>query len=177
MPETNISHTCLLCMGSNLDARLHLKNAEESLQRLFPGIEWGEIVETQPERISNPQPFLNRAARIHTSLAMTEVRSLLKEIEQTNGRTPQSKEEGRIPLDIDLLTYDQQVLKPLDLKKNTYAGPSFTPVSHIPAGYSVPRVIHSATSPWPTADAETVAAQSPGCDNSAHWDSGYGHGP
>ena len=46
-----------------------------------------------------------------------EVRSLLKEIEQTNGRTPQSKEEGRIPLDIDLLTYDQQVLKPLDLKK------------------------------------------------------------
>ena len=104
-------------MGSNLDARLHLKNAEESLQRLFPGIEWGEIVETKPERMSNPQPFLNRAARIHTSLPMTEIRSLLKEIEQTNGRTPQSKEEGRIPLDIDLLTYDQQVLKPLDLKK------------------------------------------------------------
>lgn len=117
MPETDVSHTCLLCMGSNLDARLHLKNAEESLQRLFPGIEWGEIVETQPERMSNPQPFLNRAARFHTSLAMKEVRNLLKEIEQTNGRTPQSKEEGRIPLDIDLLTYDQQVLKPLDLKK------------------------------------------------------------
>ena len=29
MSETNVSHTCLLCMGSNMDAQLHLKNAEE----------------------------------------------------------------------------------------------------------------------------------------------------
>ena len=36
---------------------------------------------------------------------------------QTNGRTPDSKKEGRIPLDIDLLSYDQQVLKPEDWQK------------------------------------------------------------
>ena len=50
-------------MGSNLDALLHLKNAEDALQRLFPDIEWGGIVETVPEKMENPQPFLNRAAR------------------------------------------------------------------------------------------------------------------
>ena len=46
MCDTVTSHICLLCMGSNLDALLHLKNAEDTLQRLFPDIEWGEIVET-----------------------------------------------------------------------------------------------------------------------------------
>ena len=112
MCDTATSHTCLLCMGSNLDALLHLKNAEDALQRLFPDIEWGGIVETVPEKIENPQPFLNRAARFRTSLAMTEVRSILKQIEQTNGRTPDSKKEGRIPLDIDLLSYDQAFLRP-----------------------------------------------------------------
>lgn len=117
MCDTVTSHICLLCMGSNLDALLHLKNAEDTLQRLFPDIEWGEIVETVPEKMENPQPFLNRAARFHTSLPMTEVRSILKQIEQTNGRTPDSKKEGRIPLDIDLLSYDQQVLKPVDWQK------------------------------------------------------------
>ena len=49
MCDTATSHTCLLCMGSNLDALLHLKNAEDALQRLFPDIEWGGIVETVPE--------------------------------------------------------------------------------------------------------------------------------
>ena len=117
MCDTVTSHTCLLCMGSNLDALLPLKNAEEALQRLFPDIEWGGIVETIPEKLENPQPFLNRAARFRTSLPMTEVRSILKQIEQTNGRTPESKKEGRIPLDIDLLSYDQQVLKPEDWQK------------------------------------------------------------
>ena len=117
MCDKTASHTCLLCMGSNLNALLHLKNAEEALQHFFPDIEWGEIVETVPEKMENPQPFLNRAARFRTSLPMTEVRSILKQIEQTNGRTPESKKEGRIPLDIDLLSYDQQVLKPEDWQK------------------------------------------------------------
>lgn len=117
MCDTATSHTCLLCMGSNLDALLHLKNAEDALQRLFPDIEWGGIVETVPEKIENPQPFLNRAARFRTSLPMTEVRNILKQIEQTNGRTPDSKKKGRIPLDIDLLSYDQQILKPEDWQK------------------------------------------------------------
>lgn len=130
MREAHTSHTCLLCMGSNLDALLHLKNAENVLQRLFPDIEWGEIVETVPEKTENPQPFLNRAARFRTSLSMPEVRNILKQVEQTNGRTPDSKKEGCIPLDIDLLSYDQQVLKPEDWQKEyvrrTFRHASFT---------------------------------------------------
>ena len=75
MCDTVTSHTCLLCMGSNLDALLHLKNAEEALQRLFPDIEWGGIVETVPEKMENPQPFLNRAARFRTDRKSTRLNS------------------------------------------------------------------------------------------------------
>ena len=63
MCDKTASHTCLLCMGSNLNALLHLKNAEEALQHFFPDIEWGEIVETVPEKMENPQPFLRSEER------------------------------------------------------------------------------------------------------------------
>ena len=140
MCDTVTSHTCLLCMGSNLDALLHLKNAEEALQRLFPDIEWGGIVETVPEKMENPQPFLNRAARFRTSLPMTEVRSILKQIEQTNGRTPESKKEGRIPLDIDLLSSNRRTGR-----KNMCVWLFVTPVSHNPDGYNALHATHIVT--------------------------------
>lgn len=57
MCDKTASHTCLLCMGSNLDALLHLKNAEEALQHFFPDIEWGEIVETVPEKMETRNRF------------------------------------------------------------------------------------------------------------------------
>ena len=76
---------------------------------------------------------------------MTEVRSILKQIEQTNGRTPESKKEGRIPLDIDLLSYDQQVLKPEDWQKEYVRLAFVTPVSHNPDGYNALHATHIVT--------------------------------
>ena len=38
-------------------------------------------------------------------------------MERQAGRTPESKQLGIIPLDIDILTYDNQVIKAEDLRK------------------------------------------------------------
>ena len=144
MCNTATSHTCLLCMGSNLDALLHLKNAEDALQRLFPDIEWGGIVETVPEKMENPQPFLNRAARFRTSLPMTEVRNILKQIEQTNGRTPESKKDAS-RLTLTCFPTTSRYSNRRTGRKNMCVWPFVTPVSRNPNGYSALHATHIVT--------------------------------
>lgn len=113
-----IYHECLVCLGSNFESEIHMKNAQKTLTRLFPGIIFGKSILTEAEG-DVPQPaYMNQAARFQTELDPDAVNCLLKELERKNGRTSYSKSEGRVPLDVDLLKYDNRVLKPLDMAKS-----------------------------------------------------------
>lgn len=112
------SHNCLLCLGSNVDAEVHLKRAEKTLDRMFPNIRWGKTVCTPPEGNGGKGPdYLNRIARFETELTEKEVERIVKNVEKENGRRPDDKQSGFVPLDIDLLQYGPQVLRPLDFGK------------------------------------------------------------
>ena len=114
----NIPCYCLVCLGSNFNAELHLKNAETALGNLFPDIRWGEIVDTAPDGDKHPVPnYRNRIAGFRTTLTEKEVTGMMKEIERANGRSPEDKTKGIVPLDIDLLQYGSHILKPLDFDK------------------------------------------------------------
>lgn len=113
----NEHHKCLLCLGSNVDGIHHLRDAEQILERLFGPVCWGDIIETEPWGINLSDSFFNRAAYLYTSLSTEELIGYFKQIERENGRTAESKALGIIPLDIDLLAYDNCILKPEDLKK------------------------------------------------------------
>ena len=110
-------HKCLLCLGSNVDGIHHLKEAEQTLDRLFGPVRWGDIIETEPWGINLSDSFFNRAACLYTSLSSEELISRFKQIERKSGRTAESKILGIVPLDIDLLVYDDYILKPEDLNK------------------------------------------------------------
>ena len=113
-----IYHRCLICLGSNFEREIHLNNAGKSLQKLFPDIVLGKMIFTEAEG-DIPQPaYINQAAVFHTDLSAEKVVGLLKNLERENGRTRFSKDEGKVPLDIDLLTYDNNILKPSDLEKS-----------------------------------------------------------
>ncbi len=112
-----INHDCLICLGSNFESEIHLEDARKSLKDLFPTIVFGESILMEAEG-NLPQPaYVNQAASFQTSRTKESVNALLKQIEVENGRTPASKYIGRIPLDIDLLSYDQLILKPSDWSK------------------------------------------------------------
>lgn len=113
----NKRHKCLLCLGSNVDGIRHLKTAEQAMDRLFGTIRWGTIVETESWGICVSDTFFNRAACLYTQLSSEELIARFKQIERENGRTLESKDQGVVPLDIDLLMYDDFILKPEDLKK------------------------------------------------------------
>ena len=111
-------HSCLLCSGSNLDRKTHMESARRALAQAFPGIRFGKEMETEAIGNGFLSPFSNQLAAFKTSLPAEEVRAILKQIERDNGRTPDDKQQGIVKLDIDLLKYDDALLKPKDMEKD-----------------------------------------------------------
>lgn len=110
-------HLCLLCLGSNKDRKAHMEAARTSLSIAFHNIRFGLEMETEAIGNGFLSPFSNQVASFETSLSAEEVRAMLKSIEQAQGRLPEDKAQGIVKLDIDLLVYDNMVLKPKDLEK------------------------------------------------------------
>ena len=110
-------HHCLLCMGSNTNRFTQLSDARKVLSEAFPDIHFGELMETQAIGSGFHSPFSNQLARFTTTLSSESVHNLFKELERRSGRLPGDKAQGIVKLDIDLLTFDNKVLKPEDMKR------------------------------------------------------------
>ncbi|MBQ8442154.1 MAG: 2-amino-4-hydroxy-6-hydroxymethyldihydropteridine diphosphokinase [Bacteroides sp.] len=110
-------HSCLLCLGSNIDRHAHMDAARKALVQNFPNIRFGREMTTEAIGSKFLSPFSNQIAQLNTSLSAEEVRTILKQIEKENGRLPEDKGKGIVKLDIDLLMIDDTILKPEDLKK------------------------------------------------------------
>ena len=112
----DIIHKCVICMGSNTDASSHIGRAKTELSDIFPHIIWGKNISTEPVGTTCSNMYINCAAIIYTSLSKESIALRFKEIERAHGRTG-SPAKGLIPLDIDLVIYDCEVLKPKDIDK------------------------------------------------------------
>ena len=110
-------HTCVLCLGSNLDAATRMLAARSVLLSHFPDICFSQEMVTEAIGSGFLSPFHNQVARLTTPLDAASVRNLLKGIEQAQGRLPEDKPNGIVKLDIDLLKYDDCVLKPKDMER------------------------------------------------------------
>ena len=110
-------HSCFLCLGSNYYRTAYMAYARRGLEKHFPSIRFGKEMETEAIGSRFLSPFSNQLARFSTLLSPEEVRSILKSIEKENGRLPEDKMYGVVKIDIDLLMYDEQILKPEDMEK------------------------------------------------------------
>ena len=106
-------HKCIICIGSNYNRKENLLLARRRLVDLFPTIRFTSEQETRPLFFRSPALFSNQVAEAEEE----RVRKELKAIEQSAGRRPEDKKEEKISLDIDLLSFDDRVLKPEDLKR------------------------------------------------------------
>lgn len=110
-------HHCLLCMGSNTDRCTQLSDARKALTALFPGICFGELMETKAVGNGFRSPFSNQLAKFTTTLTPDSIHHFFKELEHRSGRIPEDKAKGIVKLDIDLLIFDDKVLKPEDMQR------------------------------------------------------------
>lgn len=110
-------HQCIICLGSNYEAEKNINTALDRLENEFDIIEWGEAIYTPAEGAAKESTYLNRGAKLYTDKSAEEIKWLFKSIERLCGRTAESKKIGVMPLDIDLLIYDGEAIKPNDLTK------------------------------------------------------------
>lgn len=108
--------TVIIAVGSNLGDRLQaIRSAGDFLSRLSEtDIQKSSVYES--EAIGNARfPFLNTAARIHTSLTPEELLVQLKEFEQSCGREKKPIRWGPRILDLDIIRYGNLRKKTLQL--------------------------------------------------------------
>lgn len=110
-------HTYIICIGSNYNRKENLFLARKQLMVLFPDIRFAREQETKPFLLHNPALFSNQVAMFHTAMDIDTVTALHKQIEKQAGRTLQDVKQEKIALDIDIVKYDDAVVKDKDLTR------------------------------------------------------------
>ena len=108
--------TVYLCLGSNLGQRE--KNLAQALKLLSQKVNLekvSSIYETEPVGYKDQPFFLNLVCRITTASNAVEILQLAKDIENRMGRMPGGQKNSPRPIDIDILFYDNQIIKTQNL--------------------------------------------------------------
>ena len=108
----------ILSIGSNTNACFNIKLATDYLHIYFPTIKIGNAIETAPHGAIYSTPFKNAVAYLETDLSKDEVELQLKTIEKNMGRLPSHKAEGTVIIDLDLIKWNNKILKPEDFKRD-----------------------------------------------------------
>ncbi|MGN0224044.1 MAG: 2-amino-4-hydroxy-6-hydroxymethyldihydropteridine diphosphokinase [Muribaculaceae bacterium] len=115
-----MSNEVVLCLGSNVaDRRQRLSSAIHHLASRMTIHDCSETVESA-DVSGLGHDYLNIVARCSSSLSLNDLRALIAEIETSEGRTPQSKATGHMPIDIDVVMYDGQVVSPCDFNSDYF---------------------------------------------------------
>ena len=111
-------HAVLLCIGSNTYAKRNIVKAKQKLDVVFPNIKYTPVCESNPYGLKYKRYFLNLLASFSTEKNPNEICLKMKQIESEMGRKTDDKSKGRVIIDIDLVRYDNEVLKPKDFERS-----------------------------------------------------------
>ena len=107
----------LLSLGANTpDKKQRLADAMATIAQIAHIKAETPIYETPAEGSVATLPYANALLLIETSAEYEELRATFKEWERNAGRTPESKAQGVIPLDIDIVVWTDQVIKERDME-------------------------------------------------------------
>ena len=113
-------HSILLSLASNHEQEKNLVEGREALAQVLVSPDYTPAIWTEPygkkqqssshlsPLTSHPSKYLNQLVSAQTSLDCDELNLKLKEIEKAQGRDDEARRQGLVPIDLDLLLYDQQ---------------------------------------------------------------------
>ncbi|MFT5139503.1 MAG: 2-amino-4-hydroxy-6-hydroxymethyldihydropteridine diphosphokinase [Lysobacterales bacterium] len=108
-------NTAYLGLGSNVDAKRHIKIAVHAIIRSFEDAEFSPIYRSNAVGFEG-EDFLNLVARIQTELKPAELREYLRGLEASHGRNHDAPKWSDRTLDIDILLYNDLVIDSGSLK-------------------------------------------------------------
>lgn len=107
-------NTLVIGIGSNsADRQQQMTEAMKHLKTLFCDVRVSSIYET-PALNGKDASYLNAVAIANTDMELLEATSALKIWEKQCGRTPESKLQGSIPIDLDIVVWNDVVLREKD---------------------------------------------------------------
>jgi 2-amino-4-hydroxy-6-hydroxymethyldihydropteridine diphosphokinase len=112
-----IMSTILLSIGSNTFAKTNIDKAKRMLAYLFPNIVFSDPILSEPEDDNLKYLFRNILGYCTTYMNLEQVIEKVKLIERAVGRTPKDKYQGKVIIDIDILKYGDEVIRPQDLER------------------------------------------------------------
>lgn len=98
-----------LSLGSNIERQKHIKKALFGLKKLFGTLVISPIYESEAVGFEG-QPFLNLVVGIKTDLPLLQIEKSLKILEKINGRIRTSEKFAPRTLDIDILTWGDEII-------------------------------------------------------------------
>lgn len=107
----------LISLGANtIDKKRRLADTIVAIAQIAFIEAQTPIYETAAEGSVATLPYANALILIETSAEYEELRVTFKQWERNAGRTAESKAQGLIPLDIDIVTWNDHVIKERDME-------------------------------------------------------------
>ena len=107
----------IICIGSNYNGEANLSRCRKLLESAFADIIYSSTCITAPYGTTYTSDFINQLAIIHTEKSKESVIELLKSYEKELGRNSEDKKKGLVKIDIDLIVWNEDILKPEDMKR------------------------------------------------------------
>lgn len=133
--------TAWLSLGSNQAPEANLRAAADALRERFGAVLFSPVYRTPAVGFDGPD-FLNAAAAIETTLDPFELNDWLHALEERLGRDRSGPRFSSRPIDVDIVFYDQRVLKgpgnlelPRPELRHAFV---LKPLADIAPGYRVP---------------------------------------
>lgn len=107
-------------LGSNFgDRKANVEAGIVWLSSLLSGFEVSYIYAT-PDCYGSQKEYLNAVAKGHTGLNPSELERLCKNYEAQCGRDAEARASNNVPIDIDLVVYSSEILRPRDYSREFF---------------------------------------------------------
>jgi len=116
-----VMNKALLSIGTNEDRENNLLLCHRLLDGLFTDISYSKTSVTVPYGTSYKNDFLNQLAVVYTEKGKEEVSLILKSLEKEIGRNKEDKQKGVVKIDVDIIIWNDEVLKPADISRSYIA--------------------------------------------------------
>lgn len=139
-----------ISVGSNINREYYVRAGVRKLAEYFGALTLSSVYESEAVGF-NGDPFYNMVVGVETTLTLEACVKLLKDIEDQFGRVRGAEKFCGRTLDLDLLTYDQQVCQqPVELPRGEITENAFVlwPLAEIAAEHIHPLTQLSYATLW-----------------------------
>jgi len=105
-----MNHECIIGIGSNIDSDRNIAAALSYLRQDHRLISISSLILTSPVGIRDQPDFMNGAAKMLTTLEMSDFKNYLKNIEDRLKRDRTVPKFGPRTIDLDIVSWDGKII-------------------------------------------------------------------